>query len=157
MNIQNVRKITTVAISAILAYSLMFGYFVIKDMVESFISGWNSVDNPVAEVAETNIISGLLAFPLVILWFAIIIMSIRMLLNIRKSTTPFTEQNGKSLRNIGVSMMIAEPLYLLSMLLDGYLNHNFCGVIFIVGTLLFCFSSVFRYGVKLQQESDETL
>lgn len=153
----NIKKITSISLFAIIAYALVFGFFICKDIAESFVAGWNSVDNPVSNEPEPSFISTLFSFPCVILWFAIIIMSIRMLLNIRKNELPFTEQNGKSLRNIGVFMMLIEPLHIISMMSNGYYNSNFAGVIFIVGTLLFCFSSVFRYGVQLQQESDETL
>lgn len=157
----NIKKITSISIFAIIAYVLVFGFFICKDIAESFVAGWNagqnSYNNPVSYEPESSLISILLSFPCVILWFAIIIMSIRMLLNIRKNELPFTEQNGKSLRNIGVFMMLIEPMHIISMISNGYYNSDFAGVIFIVGTLLFCFSSVFRYGVQLQQESDETL
>ena len=93
----------------------------------------------------------------------------RMLLGIAKDTSPFTAQNVRHLRVIGWSLIIFEPLqYLINVANPVHFmiggeeytlssTSSFGGLFFIAGIAVICVSMIFRYGVELQIQADETL
>lgn len=93
----------------------------------------------------------------------------RMLLGIAKDASPFTAQNVRRLRFIGWGLVIFEPLqYLVNAVNPAHFNiggqeytvstvSSFGGLFFIAGIAVLCVSMIFRYGVELQTQADETL
>lgn len=99
----------------------------------------------------------------------IMAITIPILIGMIKKETPFCIQNVKKLKDIGIILLLIEPLqFAVSQLLNYYrpldemgrrvINHYFYGGAFIaIGLVICCFAYIFEYGNKLQQLSDETL
>jgi hypothetical protein len=88
----------------------------------------------------------------------------RILDNIREAGTPFTDENVKGLRRIAVLVLIAAiavPVigFILVKITDAGSNVmiEFNPFLLFVAVLVYFVSLIFKYGVALQKESDETL
>ena len=81
----------------------------------------------------------------------------------RKSYTPFSEKNTKSLRSIALTTSLMGCALLLFDFISGFfmdfdiLLRAFSFVYLLMGIIFGLFARVFYYGRLLQQESDETL
>lgn len=134
-------------------YILVPLYICGKNFLAGFVDGFNS-----AETTEPpSILEFLITLAIVAAGICAIVNSLRLLLGIRKNETPFTDKNGKKIRQIGIMLMLLEPLMLLSQWISGEPFYEISGITFCAGLILINVSLLFRYGAHLQQESDETL
>ena len=85
----------------------------------------------------------------------IIVAGLQLLFGMSKGNSPFNEKVSRAIKNLGVSCIVFELLRTyLFFIMEGTVN---IGVLWLAGLVLYAFSVVFRYGAKLQKESDETL
>lgn len=100
---------------------------------------------------------------------AILILVALIIWSFYKQARPFTSTNVKRLKSIAIIMIILEPIqYLLNLLLNYFRPItedgtkvtyviSYGGVWFAIGLAILCMSQIFKYGICLQNESDETL
>lgn len=129
--------------------------------VTGFMAGWNeaAAEGPTNEPFWLITLNLVLAIVSLANMIVPIVTAIRLLLGVRKSDSPFTEQNGKRIGTIGICFMLIEPLgFVYDIVCSGVWNiDNFVGLPFSAGLVMLCVSYIFRYGCELQQESDETI
>ena len=109
---------------------------------------------------------------LLLLLISIIIMVnvILLLHNISSYETPFTVKNVNKLKWISIFLVAFEPISMLMQFITNKIilltssDHiaattftSFGGMIFVTGLAVLGLTMVFRYGVELQRQSDETL
>lgn len=124
--------------------------------VTGFISGFTEGYSEDGE-AEGSALAGAIALLIIALWACALVFTIRLLLSLRRDISPFTDKNGRRIRNIAISFLLLEPAeHLYSWAVDYYIG-SLEGMYFSAGLVLYCVSLVFRYGCELQQESDETI
>lgn len=134
-------------------YILVPLYICGKNFLAGFVDGFNSTET----TGNASILEGIIVLAIAIAGICVIVNSVRLLLGIRKNETPFTDKNGKRIRQIGIMLMLLEPLMLLSQWISGEPFFEISGITFCAGLILVNVSLLFRYGAHLQQESDETL
>ena len=151
---------------------LIFVLLVLYWLIQMSITVYFAVKGePAASEAEQNVFTLVYSLLFSAYIIAVMVMVIRLLQSIRKGKTPFTMDNVRRLRRIGVMLMLFEPLQRLTTRLfwaaasgrveDGekvvYYFDSTVGMVMIVGLAVLSISLVFQYGVELQQLSDETL
>ncbi len=101
----------------------------------------------------------------------IVVLALRLVLSLRKGASPFTIRNADRLRVIGWLLIAYELVITLISRLSGgqtfeaaegaavrvQSHTSLGGLLIVVGLAVLAISWVFRYGVELQQLSDETL
>lgn len=148
------RAFTIIAGIILLAFILYGGFSLFKVSLSS-----------TADVLQ--LISNLL---LLLISVIIMINVILLLHNISSYETPFTVKNVSKLKWISIFLIAFEPI---SMLMQFIINKailltnsgnvaaisfaSFGGMIFVTGLAALGLTMVFRYGVELQKQSDETL
>ena len=150
----------------------IFALLVLYWLIQTGITVYFTVTGePSAAAAEQNIFTLVYSLFFSAYIIAVMVMVIRLLQSIRRGKTPFTMDNVKRLRRIGVMLMLFELLQRLTTRLfwaaasgavqDGetvvYYYDSTAGMVLIVGLAVLSISLVFQYGVELQQLSDETL
>ena len=86
----------------------------------------------------------------------ILIITLLILISIRKNETPFNLKNVKLLKAIAILLVIYEPVsWIMGYLLFHY--SSFGGILIVTGLAVYCISLVFQYGISLQVQVDETL
>ena len=100
--------------------------------------------------------------------------SIYMLVAVKKGDTPFSTKFVTSLKALALLLIVYEPFVFIAQYLTrtrypifvGYIegehimitNHpTFVGLIMAVGLVVYCVSHIFKYGISLQNQVDETL
>ncbi len=152
---ENIRRMSLVA-TVIVA---LFMISPVVSFVRGFISGWNSE----VPVSAANTVSLVHSFVMLALAAVLIFTAFMLLGSLRKEETPFTEKNGRRIRNISFVLIAVEPVTILSNIISAALDKSvivvtsFGGMLLASGFVMYCISLVFRYGCELQQESDETL
>lgn len=148
-----IRRVARISALFLSLYILLPLYVCARDFLAGFVDGYHSAENAI----ENSIFGLLFQIAAVIAGGCAIINSLRLLFAIQKQETPFTNQNGKRIRRIGIMLMVLEPLMLLSKLVSGMDLPGIYGITFCAGLLILNVSLLFDYGAHLQQESDETL
>lgn len=97
-------------------------------------------------------------------FIAILISANRIFRNISHEYSPFTQKTVKGMRRIAILLLIdsivapqVDFAIKKSISLATGTLHNFGNELIILAIILYCFSLIFKYGVELQQQSDETL
>lgn len=152
---ESIRRMSIVA-TVIMA---LFMISPVVDFVRGFIAGWN------AEVpaSASNTVALIQSLVMLALAAVLVFTAFRLLASLRKDETPFTEANGKRIRNMSFVLIAIEPVTILCNIISAALDKSvivvtsFGGMLMAAGFVMYCISFVFRYGCKLQQESDETL
>ncbi len=151
-----VRRMSLIATVVLALYLLSPLY----DFVRGFIIGWNSVD---VASSGAGVVAGIQSLLILVLAVILIVNAFRLLGSLRKDETPFTEANGRYIRNISFVLIAIEPITILCNIISNALAENisvvmsFGGMMLAAGFVMYCISLAFRYGCELQQESDETL
>lgn len=160
-----------IGIVCIVVYVSM--YFVRGDSLASPISEINGTSltvegfeiNTIADMV-TALSSGVVD---IAIFSAIAFIASAMLSRIHKDGRPFTKENIKNLRTIGALIMLDSfvPALIVSVvgiilniagkIEDWSVMLNVDIDIVLIGALFFLLATIFAYGAKLQQESDETL
>ena len=106
----------------------------------------------------------LTALPLIIIFAYIFVKSSSFFEGLSKGQTPFSEKNYKLLKNIAILLMITSLIAPLLYSLIASLNmKNGYYIMFgidsdlLVGLIIYCMAEIIRYGVTLQQLSDDTV
>ncbi len=73
---------------------------------------------------------------------------------ISTGSSPFTTKTARQIRKIACCIIVCAVFSVLSVFKSDFASVFLCGVFALI---LFCISLIFDYGVKLQQEIDETL
>lgn len=95
--------------------------------------------------------------------FVILLITYKMFKKIHESYTPFDEQHVKSIKTIGILVMV---MTLVGRIVDSTassiigistlgISTDSTGII--LGLIIFCLAYIFDYGCMLQKQSDETL
>ncbi len=153
---ETIRRMSLVATFIMAIYLLS----PIVDFVRGFIIGWNAVDTV---ATGSSVVMVVQSFVMLALAVMLIFTAFRLLGSLRKEETPFTEVNGKRIRNMSFVLIAIEPVTILFNIISNALNkevfvvQSFGGMMLAAGFVMYCISLVFRYGCELQQESDETL
>ena len=100
----------------------------------------------------------------------ILIITLLILLSIRRNVTPFNLKNVKLLKAISILLVMYEPV---SWIMGNLLSHfhpiimndgssvvirtSLGGIVIVTGLAVYCISLVFQYGISLQVQVDETL
>ena len=112
-----------------------------------------------------------LAASMLLYALALLIMAnaLGMLMSVIRQASPFTEKNVRRLRVVGWGLIVFEPLqYLISLAFPLHFDvhgetfslssvSSFGGLFIVAGIAVLCVAMVFRYGVELQTQADETL
>lgn len=83
--------------------------------------------------------------------------------SIQNEETPFTRENAERIRYISLTMIVAAILPGIVQVITGLIvramdwDSVFSVVSLVIGLVLLCLSEVFNYGVRLQEESDNTI
>ncbi len=134
---------------------------IIAFIVRGVMSYVNFTVNPSAGIA--GIVSSVL---LSIICLLIMFNVTLMLRSVSEKTSPFTMENVRRLRWIGVLLLTFEPIQLLAQFLnpfqpsEGVLIRTYIslgGMVFVCGLAVLGLTMVFRYGIELQRQADETL
>ena len=120
--------------------------------------------------AHTTLPHLLLTLPLTVLVALALYHGIAMLRSIARNKTPFTQRNVTHLQWVGWILIVFEPVSYFKQLIqnrffpiqfsDGSFVtsvSSFGNVFFVCGLAVLAVVTVFRYGMELQQLSDETL
>lgn len=160
---EKIRRASKIASAVLILYLIAPFVTLVIAAVTGFMEGWNAAASG-AEPSDTmpkGFLMGTVYIILVVILLTTIIIaivsSLQLLMSIRKDESPFTENNGKKIRTIGISLMLIEPVdIILTLVQSGSLSVG-SGITFSAGIVMYCISLVFRYGCELQQESDETI
>ncbi len=162
-----------VGIVCIMIYVSM--YFIRGDSLASPISeiDGTSITMTVDDFEINTIADMVTAFSSVVvdiaLFSVIAFVASSMLSRINKDGRPFTKENIKNLRTIGelimidsfapavISSVVGIALNIFGKTGNASVMLNVDIDIILIGTLFFLLATIFAYGAKLQQESDETL
>ncbi len=153
---ETIRRMSLVATFIMAIYLLS----PIVDFVRGVITGWNAADTV---ATGSSVVMVVQTFVMLALAVVLIFTAFRLLGSLRKEETPFTEVNGKRIRNMSFVLIVIEPVTILFNIISNALNkevfvvQSFGGMMLAAGFVMYCISLVFRYGCELQQESDETL
>ena len=95
-----------------------------------------------------------------------------LLQSMKKDETPFNGKNVKLLRSVAILVAVLDPYeivasrvpaYLPQVSASGFLRHELnatflpSGCFFVAGLVVYCVSLIFKYGISLQKQFDETL
>lgn len=149
---EKIRRVAGISIVILAIYLLMPLFLGIKNFCAGFLDGYHSAAHEQVSLPSFLLLLLQAAACIGAVWNAI-----KLLLDMRKGETPFTGQNGRRIRRIGILLMILEPLLLLQALLSGGELPEIYGISFAAGLILYNIALLFAYGSHLQQESDETL
>ena len=157
---ENIKKIKKSALVLLAAVSLIMLYFIIITVASFFVfdivfDGVSS-SNPVKIALHAIHILALLSIQI----FVVIL-----LLSVKKDETPFNLKNVRLLKSIAILLMVLEPLEVIASRIPTVLSDNTVAVmtyfpsgsIFVAGIVVYCISLVFKYGITLQKQFDETL
>lgn len=161
---EKIRRASKIASAVLILYLIAPFVTSVIAAVTGFMEGWNeaaSGSEPSSDTMPEGFLMGTVYIILVVILLTTIIIaivsSLQLLMSIRKDESPFTENNGKKIRTIGISLMLIEPVDIILTLVQSSSLSVGSGITFSAGIVMYCISLVFRYGCELQQESDETI
>lgn len=156
----NLSKVNSIAKISLFISIAILGLFV----VISFLS-FRHITVGSSSVIMT-IISNVIS---IVICFLVMLNVIAILRDISLSGTPFKMSNVIRLKRVGILLIIFEPATLLFQFIENNFMvsvvngsaiknlTSFGGMIFVIGWAVICLSAIFKYGVELQKQSDETL
>ncbi len=100
------------------------------------------------------------AAAMIVVAIATLVILMRVMKAIRDEYTPFTKENVDRLRQLSILYVISPIVFVLIYLAVPDVMSGISSMIvgsLLVATLTYCVSLIFRYGMILQKESDETL
>ncbi len=151
-----IKNISRISVVGLIVYLGLAVYALFPDAKSGFIDGWNSVDEGGSDMPAWKAILGVLCAVVMITAVVIaIVAGLQLLFGMSRGASPFTEKISRTIRNMGVSLIVLE----VSKALFKYMYEETIeiGMLWLAGIVLYAFSLVFRYGTILQKESDETL
>ena len=165
----NIGKIKKSALVLFMAVSLIMLYYVIAVVVNIAAHGFVLYPTLVGVVgvgeASFSTVKAVLYFMDPLILISIQICALLLLLSIKKEETPFSLKNVKLLRAIAILLLVLEPLKVIAARIplvmgDGTFTSMVylpSGSVLAVGIVVYCVSLVFKYGITLQKQFDETL
>lgn len=150
---KRIRRVAGISLGIIAAYLLIPLYICGKNLYLGFMDGYHSAERG----GGTTVFHTVILLAAAVAVVLAIVNAFRLLLGMRRGETPFHVANGRRIRQMGVMLMLLEPLLLLAGLLSGGKLPEIYGISFAAGLILYNVSLLFEYGAHLQQESDETL
>ena len=176
---ENIKKIKKSALVLLVAVSLIMLYYIILFVINIATHGFvlypvHFLPDGTIEV-QFNLAKNILYFMQTLIMLSVQICAAFLLMSITKDETPFKLRNVKLLKSIAIILMAFEPLQVIAEMIplalvggsivmdDGttlqpVLSAYFpSGVIFVVGIVVYCVALVFKHGISLQKQSDETL
>jgi amino acid transporter len=174
---ENIKKIKKSALVLLVAVSLIMLYHIILVVVNIATHGFVLYPTFIAPDGSEplfNPVKNILYFMQTLLMLSVQICAAILLLAVKKDETPFNIKNVKLLKSIAILLMSYEPLQMIaeriplfgsSIVLDdgtaialaAASNYFPSGVILAVGIVVYCVALIFKYGISLQKQSDETL
>ena len=177
---ENTKKIKKSALVLLVAVSLVMLYYIIVFFFNIATHGF--VLYPVhflpdgfdAPKVQFNLAKNILYFMQTLIMLSVQICAAFLLMSIIKDETPFKLRNVKLLKSIAIMLMAFEPLQVIaariplvgsSIVMDDgttlapvlSMTYFPSGVIFVVGIVVYCVSLVFKHGIFLYNQFDETL
>ena len=151
-----IRNISRISVIGVIAYIVYYIYTYFPDAKAGFIDGWNETEEAFPDKSDLQaVLYVLAAFVLLTALIIIIVAALQLLFRMSGGASPFTEKVSRSLKNMGVALIVFEiALDIMKYIDEGAVS---IGTIWLAGLILYAFSLVFRYGAVLQKESDETL
>ncbi|MBP5431207.1 DUF2975 domain-containing protein [Ruminococcus sp.] len=151
-----IRNISRISVIGVIAYIVYYIYTYFPDAKAGWIDGWNESEEAWPDKSDWQVILYVLAaFVMLTALIITIVAALKLLFRMSGGASPFTEKVSRSLKNMGVALIVFEVTWdLLNYIDAGTVN---IGTIWLAGLILYAFSLVFRYGAVLQKESDETL
>ena len=152
--IKNISRISVVGFLAYLAAAI---YKFFPDFKRGFIDGWN--DYGKESTGGQSDLMFVLSIPcmlvFIITFIVMLVVSLQLLFSMSRGESPFTEKISRTVKKLGISMIILDIAWALFSYFDE--SKISIGMLWLAGIVLYAFSLVFRYGTILQKESDETL
>ena len=151
-----IRNISRISVIGVIAYIVYYIYTYFPDAKAGFIDGWNDTEGTLPDKSDLqSILYVLAAFVLLTALIITIVAALQLLFRMSGGESPFTEKVSRSLKNMGVALIVFE----IALDLMKYIDTGSIGIgtMWLAGLVLYAFSLVFRYGAVLQKESDETL
>ena len=157
--LSKIKVLSRASLIGIAAYILIFAAAVAVKVRENFVNGWNSADSGEKAAADLAVWKVLVLFPVAVALIAsfliIVAAGLQLLFRLSKGRSPFNDKISRSIRNIGISCIVFDVSKTVFLLLTaGSLNIS---LLWLLGLVICAFYLIFRYGTKLQKESDETL
>ena len=157
---ENIKKIKKSALVLLAAVSLIMLYFIIITVASFFV-----FDIVFDGVSSSNPVKNALYFISALVMLSVQIFVVILLLSVKKDETPFNLKNVRLLKSIAILLMVLEPLEVIASRIPTVLSDNTVAVmtyfpsgsIFVAGIVVYCISLVFKYGITLQKQFDETL
>lgn len=150
---------SSITLTVLILYLLLPLFQMIRSFCTGFMAGFNATD-PEYTVDYFSFFNSLLLL-FISIW--IIVIAFKLLKSLKTDETPFTEANGRHIRNLAFLLICIDPVNFIFALISnffsgqGFSDNSVNGTVLAAGLVLYCISLVFRYGCELQQESDETL
>ena len=160
---ENIKKIKKSALVLLVVVGLIMLYHIILVVSSTVANGF--VFFPAPDGRSFNPVKNVLYIMGTLILLSIQICALILLLSIKRDETPFKIKNVKLLKNIAIMLMTLEPLEVIAAGIpvamdDGtfiFMRFFPSGNLFVAGIVVYCVSLVFKYGISLQQQSDETL
>ena len=153
---ENTKKIKKSASALLVAVSLIMLYNIII-----------TVNGSIPVVTGEVLLNPVIGFNIVktFVMLSVQICAAILLLSVKKDETPFNLKNVKLLKSIAILLMTVEPLEFIAsripialgdgtVIMSTYLPSGF---ILAAGIVVYCVALVFKYGITLQKQFDETL
>jgi hypothetical protein len=154
---ENTQKIKKTAFALLVVVSLIMLYNIIITIV-GFVPA-------ITEVAPLNPVHFAFSIVSVFIMLSVQLYGVILLLSVKKDETPFNSKNVRLLKSIAILLVAKEPLDFISSgipvaLGDGTImvtRYFPSGAILAAGIVVYCIALVFKYGITLQTQFDETL
>ena len=136
---------------------------IIYQLIMLTLSIWQIISYNLMSIFNVQII--ILLITLITISFSSWVISLILLLAIKKDETPFNLKNVKRLKIIAIILVLYEPIYIILNQVQ-YRHYEipyessgimFTGLLITAGLIVYCVALVFQYGITLQNQVDETL
>jgi len=136
---------------------------IIYQLIMNTLSIWQIISYNLMSIFNVQII--ILLITLITISFSSWVISLILLLAIKKDETPFNLKNVKRLKIIAIILVLYEPIYIILNQVQ-YRHYEipyessgimFTGLLITAGLIVYCVALVFQYGITLQNQVDETL
>ena len=160
---ENTKKLKKSAFVLLVAVCLVMLYFITISVASIAAHGFMLYPAPAG--ASLSLAKNALYVVNTLILLSTQICALILLLSIKKDETPFNLRNVRLLKGIAIPLMALEPIEAIAAKIPITLEDNAvvsltyfpAGSVLVVGIVVYCVSLVFRYGISLQEQSDETL
>jgi len=164
---ENVNKIKKSVVILLVPLSVIMLYFGIITVTNFAAHGFilYPVLYPAQEGVPHNLFKNILYAMNIPIFLTLQVCAVMLLLSIKKDETPFNLKNVRLLKVIAILLMALEPLEVIAARIpvamsDGTftsMRYFPSGSMLVVGIVVLCVSLIFKYGISLQTQFDETL